>query len=155
LTSNDKSAGLVKVIFPLDPNAWHGSATESVWAEPVKGGRYRLRNVPFYASGVSYDDVIEAVDDAGHLVFTSVFDRGGHSTYRLLVNGPHCDQFEAYWDRLAECGCTYERGHHPLIAVDVPREADIIEVYKRLEQGEADGVWGFEEGYCGHRTGAQ
>jgi hypothetical protein len=36
--SNDTS-GLVKITFPLELGAWHGSTTESVWAEPVGPGQ--------------------------------------------------------------------------------------------------------------------
>ena len=93
---NNSTAGLVKVTFRLEPGAWHGSATESVWAEPVGPGQYRLCNVPFYAFDVSYGDLVGAVEEAGRLVFASVVRRGGHSTYRLLVNEPRRDQFELY-----------------------------------------------------------
>lgn len=48
---------LVLVRFALDPKDWHGSASEGVWAKPVKssgGTIYELRNSPFYARNVSY-----------------------------------------------------------------------------------------------------
>ncbi len=146
------TAGLVKVIFQLDPGSWHGSATETVWAEPLGSGRYRLCNVPFYAFDVSYDDVVGAVEGSWGLVFTSVIRRGGHSTYRLLTKDPLRDQFESFWKPLAECGCTYEEGHRPLLAIDVPAEADIFVVYSRLEEGQLAGIWSFEEGHCGHQV---
>ncbi len=53
---------LRKLFFRLEENAWHGSATESLWAEPVQAGRYRLRNSPFYAFGVSAEDVVFTQD---------------------------------------------------------------------------------------------
>jgi hypothetical protein len=34
-----------------------------------------------------------------------------------------------------------------LYAIDIPPTVNINEAYKVLEQGEADGVWEFEEGY--------
>lgn len=149
---NSSTAGFVKITFRLDPGAWHGSTTESVWAEPVEPGQYRLCNIPFYAFDVSYSDVVEAVEDTDHLVFSSVARRGGHSTYRLLINEHRRDQLESFWKPLAECGCNYEEGHRPLLAVDVPAEADIFEVYRRMEEGERAGIWSFEEGHYGHRV---
>ena len=149
--ANDTTEGLVKITFHLEPSAWHGSSTESLWADLVGPDQYRLRNVPFYAFDVSYDDVVETVEEAGQLVFAIVIRRGGHSTYRLLVNKPHSDRFESFWKPLAECGCTYEEGHRPLLAVDVPAEADIFEVYRRLEEGQLAEAWSFEEGHCGHQ----
>jgi hypothetical protein len=144
--------GLAKVTFHLEPGSWHGSATETVWAEPVAPGQYRLRNVPFYAFDVSYDDVVGTREETGRLIFGSVLRRGGHSTYRLLLKEPLRDQLESFWKPLADCGCTYEEGHRPLLAVDVPADADIFEVYRRLEAGEVAGVWSFEEGHCGHQV---
>ncbi|HYO51176.1 DUF4265 domain-containing protein [Archangium sp.] len=50
------------MFFRLEEGAWHGSATESLWAEPVPGGRFLLRNSPFYAleplrqAGCSYEE---------------------------------------------------------------------------------------------------
>ena len=149
---NDNADGLVKVAFRLVSGAWHGSATESIWAEPVGSGKYRLCNVPFYAFDVSYGDVVEAAEEDSRLTFASVVRRSGHSTYRLLTNEAHRDQFERFWMQLAECRCTYEEGHRPLLAVDVPAGADIFKVYKRLEEGEIAGVWSFEEGHCGHQV---
>lgn len=149
---NNSANGLVKITFRLETGAWHGSATETIWAESVGPGQYRLCNVPFYAFDVSYDDVVRVVEDAGSLLFASVARRGGHSTYRLLVNEVHRDQLDNFWKQLAECGCTYEEGHRPLLAVDVPAEADIFEVYRRLEEGQLAGAWSFEEGHCGHQV---
>ncbi len=91
--------GLVKIMFRLDAGAWHGSATETVWAEPLGPQRYRLRNVPFYAFGVSVED--EVITDDGALpVVLRAANRGGHSTYRVVKNMSRADDFEAFWEPL-------------------------------------------------------
>jgi hypothetical protein len=36
-----------------------------------------------------------------------------------------------------------------LVAIDVPRQADVYAVYDVLGRGEKDGQWEFEEGHCG------
>jgi hypothetical protein len=142
---------LRKLFFRLEENAWHGSATESLWAEPVQGGRYRLRNSPFYAFGVSAEDVVFAQEQEGLLFFTGVSLRGGHSTYRIMkAREPGPEQFERHWEPLRQAGCSYEAGPGRLLAVDVPSEADFQHVYTLLEQGEHAGVWHFEEGHRGH-----
>ena len=38
---------------------WYDHATETMWAQPVGNDLFQLRNVPFYAYGLSYDDVVE------------------------------------------------------------------------------------------------
>jgi hypothetical protein len=54
---------------------------------------------------------------------------------------------------LQALGCSYEEGPNGLLAVDVPPEANIFEVYSALEAGESRDVWTFEEGHCGHAVG--
>lgn len=142
---------LVKVFVQLEPADWHDYQTESVWADPLGGDLYRIRNAPFYALGLSHDDVVRAslADDV--LVAQGVDRRGGHSTYRFItIDGITDEQWAPYWQPLEEIGCTYERGGARLFALDVPPETDINKVYELLDVGEKAGVWGFQEAHCGH-----
>src|SRR3989442_7630440 len=89
---------LEKVVFPLEAEAWHDHATVTMWAEVVSPGQYRLRNVPFYARGVSVEDVVHAQVAGDARVFSSVSARGGHSTYRLFVDrGIESAEFRLWW----------------------------------------------------------
>jgi hypothetical protein len=142
---------LVKVRFLLERDAWHGSATETLWAERIDDRRLRLRNVPFYAFGVSAEDVVFAHPADGVFEFDGVSIHGGHSTYRIIIgNKAEASRVEELWARLLDLGCTYEQGSGGLRAVDVPPSADIRAVYSVLEQGEREGIWAFEEGHCSH-----
>ncbi len=80
-----KTRPLVKVVFFLGEDEWHGYETESVWAEQVSDTRCRLRNTPFYAKGVSFEDVVFVQKKKGSLWFESVSLAGGHSTYRVIA----------------------------------------------------------------------
>jgi hypothetical protein len=149
---------LVKLDFALDPTEWHQTAVERVWARkiPTDDGTLavELQNTPFHARGVSHLDIVRATETAGHLTFQCPLLPSGHSTYRLLLNGPS-PGFAAAWDRLAQHGCTYERGDiqgRRIFAVDVPANADIHAVYRALQDGAAQGIWDFDEGHCGHRV---
>jgi len=144
---------LVKVVFDLESESWHGFQTESVWAEQISDDRCRIRNTPFYAKGISFEDIVFVKNARGKLVFCSVSIYGGHSTYRvLLTEEVPKGVFLKYWSPLEELGCTYESSENPyqILAVDVPPHADIYRVYSLLEEGEKDGIWGFDEGHCGH-----
>jgi hypothetical protein len=145
--------GLVRVIIELDSQAWHGNASERLWAEPVGEGRFRLRNSPFFAFGVSNEDIVFGRVRDGQIHFAGVSIRGGHSTYRLRLTeqGKHAPTFKKFWTPLEELGCSYEEG--VVLAVDVPASANIYVVYELLEAGVASGVWDFEEGHCGHPLG--
>lgn len=147
-------APLERIVIELEKATWHGYSTESLWAERIGPNRFRLRNVPFHAYGLSHEDVVVTTETAEAPVVSAVVERGGHSTYRLfLEEGVDVDSeaFREHWEPIESLGCTYERATPRLLAVDVPREADIYEVYRLLEQGTAAGVWDFEEGHCGHR----
>jgi hypothetical protein len=153
---------LRKVYFELDADDWHGCPNEGLWAEPIKGSVsgtvFCLRNSPFFARDVSFLDTVRAVpsDEYPGLKFAGVIDRGGHSTYMLLVP-PAWAEFEAYWQRLEALGCTYESttieislGRRTLYTVDVPGATDVYAVYRILEEGQKHGIWMFQEGHVGH-----
>jgi hypothetical protein len=136
-----------KVFFELDEN-WHGHSTESVWAEKVTDNRFIIKNVPFYAKGIGYDDLVNTVIKEGKNVFKSVYEGGGHSTYRIILSDTA--SFNEFWQPLEKIGCTYEKGEGNLYAIDVPPKTDIYKVYSLLQIGEDSNAWSFEEGQCGH-----
>lgn len=139
---------LRKVTVELPAAAWHGHATESLWAEPIATNVFKLQNVPFYAKGVSFGDVVRARPERHLWIVEIVLERSGHSTYRVVCDPP---VFERRWPSLSALGCTYERADARLVAVDVPAQSNIWAVYRSLEDGERTGEWDFEEGHCGHR----
>jgi len=138
----------VKIAFDLDPADGHGYETETVWAEPVGGDRFRLQNSPFFAFGVSAEDVVSAVPARkGIYKFQQVVQMGGHSTYRIFLQDSTIadDCFLTRWHEIQALGATYENGNGRFVSVDIPPETDIRKIYCLLEQGEKDGVWAFEE----------
>jgi hypothetical protein len=151
---------LVIVTFNLDPDDWHGRPSEGLWAEPVGGATagnvFRLQNSPFFATGVSYLDIVRAERAGDRLEFTGVVERGRHSTYMVLVP-PASRDFAAYWRRLETLGCSYESkslrlsvGPRKLYSVDVPPASDFAAVSALLDQGVRDKVWIFQEGHVGY-----
>lgn len=147
------SAQLVKIHFTLDRNDWHGHRGESLWAKPVAGSRYELQNSPFFATGVSYLDIVECHQADDTLEFAKVVSRGGHSTFMVLVP-PDTTSFATWWTRLAALGCTYESnritlsiGERILYSVDVPGADRTLSASRILAEGEAAGVWLFQNGY--------
>lgn len=146
----------VKVLFEVDPMAWHGHASEALWAADKKNGLYRLENVPFFAKDVSYGDVVAGSEDSdGNIRFRGVITRSGHSTVRVVgpseqtAQSPFCTSLE----ELLKLGCRYESGtiqDLAVFAVDVPPSSDIGEVYRALEQGREAELWDWELGFDGH-----
>jgi hypothetical protein len=149
MVENNGAGGcLNKVVIELRDD--HSEA-ETLWAEALGNGLYRLRNVPILAYGFSEQDVVSTAEIDGRHVVTGTATPGGHSTYRVFLPEPTEDpRFAKIFEPLSKLGCTYERANPRLIGIDVPPEADIYAVYAMLEQGEAAKQWSFEEGHCGH-----
>jgi len=80
--------------------------------------------------------------------FDSVARKGGHSTYRLFLQGDrtiHDEQFRSLWGTIQELRATFENANDHFVSVDIPPSADVAKVYELLQQGEKQGVWAFEE----------
>src|SRR5256885_12556447 len=123
-------ADIVKIAFEINagtPDAF----TETLWAERVGSEEFRIGNTPFYAAGVSYQDVVRAFPSGGQLRFDRVTKRGGHSTYRASRIGSR-EHFAEHWMRLRALGCQYESFDN-LFAIDVPTGADIGAVQSMLQ----------------------
>lgn len=138
---------LVKILF--HPNDDHYTTTETLWAEPLGDDTYRLRNTPFYFYGASSADIVHAAPGSdGLLEFQEVVERGGSSTYRILVrDAVEPTRFEKFWQPLGEAGCSLERAAARFYAVDVPSGTNVDQVVALLAKGEENGVWAWEEGY--------
>lgn len=118
-----------------------------MWALPVEGG-YRVSNIPFYACGVAFGDIVaicEAPD--GMLEFDHVVHRGGHSTYRVLIRQPQAGDPGKTISEFEALGLGVEMDLANLLALDVPPEADIETVHSKLFDGVDSGRWEVEEGH--------
>jgi hypothetical protein len=81
-----------------------GTATESLWAAPIAGTEWKhfqLMNSPFFARGVSFEDIVKAKAYEGNLVFEfeAVVERGGRSTCMLIMEAGE-PRVTAYWNLL-------------------------------------------------------
>jgi len=143
--------GLEKVWMELKKEWGWPYATESMWAKKLGDNLYALRNVPFYAYGLSYDDRVqtEIRDEVRHVI--KVVDRGGHSTYRIFTGlGRRNPAIHSLLERIHASGCEIEAANDKHVAIDIPPEIDVFSIYDLLEEAKKLGVWEFEEGHCGH-----
>lgn len=150
----DADNDFVKVFFHLeqDEDGYPPVATESLWAKRVPEGGYQLDNVPFYAKGVSWNDIVEAqVDDEGALYFTKVIRPSGHSTIRVMIFNEA--EVSPLRKELEKLGCDSERDYVPqLISVDIPPAVDIRNVWNLLEQGLNSDKLEYEDACIQHAT---
>jgi hypothetical protein len=146
----------IRVGLKLEDDSWHGAGSEGVWVkliEPLADKAIvEVNNIPFFSTAVSLGDTIVIAFRNNEVVFESVVERGGHSTYRIFFQNPNGDETKALL-RFNELGCYWEstsfRGGK-LFALDIPPHVNVYDIYEMLESGEKDGLWLFEEGYVGH-----
>jgi hypothetical protein len=143
---------LIKIKIPLPANDPSGGEAEWVWAEPVGDDRFVVRNVPTFIYGVSYGDIVRANRVGDALVFQSIVQRGGHSTYRAYVKSDRRNlQVANVLQTLESMHCDIEPATDKIIGIDVLPEADINAVYRVLEEAENSEIIQFEEAHCGHK----
>lgn len=140
------SGNLVKVL--LDIQRDDGSTElESVWAIQVETG-YRLDNIPFYARGYAWGDVVAAsLDPGGILRCNGLVSASAHSTIRLWFADE--GQVQRVRDELRSMGCGSELDSARLVAVDVPRSVSYLVVRDYLEGQHRLGVLEYEEACLG------
>jgi hypothetical protein len=114
-----------------------GEEVETIWAEPVEPDRYRLDNSPFFAYGVSWNDVVEALPaPSGQLRMTRVVRKAGHRTVRVNFK-PGVDESpdsKAVLDGLVALGCSFEGANPRYVAIDLPPGVDLAAVAAYLTE---------------------
>ncbi len=141
-----KASAARRIYFRLskDADGYPPASGETLWATAVGQGAYRIDNIPFFATGVSLGDVIEAQAIDGLTTFVKIRQRGGHATLRVaVVDAATVPDVRA---AIEELGCATELSHLPrLISVDVPEASSLDEVRSFLAAGADQGRWDYEE----------
>lgn len=135
---------LVRIRVPLERGAEEGGpADDWLWAEPLGADRFRVESCPFFAYGISRDDVVKAAaapsDEAPCL--QDVLEKGGHRTLRLALDPStelEAPQVRQLLERLLELGCTHELLRPKIVAIDLPPDVDlpaVADLLQRLHEG--------------------
>jgi hypothetical protein len=126
--SNDLTA---KVLFRV-PDEDGGATVETLWAVPLGNDLYKLDNSPFFAYGVSWQDIVLAPHDPQEQMptFQSVSERSGNRTVRAIFDLPLApgNASDQILQGLAEIGCSFERAHSGYVSINVPPGTDLEQV---------------------------
>jgi hypothetical protein len=102
-----------------------------LWASPTGPNVYRLENSPFFAYGVSWEDLIEVrVGLGSQLEYVRCIAKSGNRTLRVIFQDFR-SRDKAAQDilrQLVAMSCTYEGMQPRLVAINVPPETDLEEV---------------------------
>ncbi len=114
----------------------------------------RVDNIPFLVTGAAEGDLVRfTVDDDGLRWVVERVEWSGNCTIRILPvpTGPLGPSVKAVRQRFAPFGLHAEgfSAELPLVALNVPGDADLAAIKGLLRQGKADGWWEYEEACVG------
>jgi hypothetical protein len=145
---------LLKIGFKLekDEDDYPPADWEWMWASRVGDSTFKIDNIPFFAKGVSCDDIVTAEQINRELVFKELYEASGHSTVRVVVYREDRNDEELgkvvsdIRQSLQALGCATELSHIPnLVAVDIPPSVKYESVARFLSEKENDGFLEYEE----------
>ena len=146
----DPEVPLTKVHIPLPENRHTGG--EALWALPLGDDLFELRNVPFYAYGLNFYDVVLAVQptpDQKPSVL-KVHRLGGHRTAWVTFCDERSGQERSeLLKELNEWKGYYENADGTYFAIDVEPGGDYPAVLARLSAWQALGYLEFHTGEDG------
>jgi len=123
-----------KVLFRV-PSENGSAEVETLWAIDLGADNYRLDNSPFWAYGVSWEDVVFAPfsNEEGMATFQSVVTKAGNRTIRVIFDPPIAkgNTSDAILQGLVSLGCSYEGMNPKYVSVNIPPivELDTIRQY--------------------------
>ncbi len=118
-------------------------AVESVWATKERE-YYRIKNAPFYAPNLAYDDLISAEKDDDELHFDELIKASGNSTVQIIIYDK--DGIDDTTKKIEQLNCNWEGSNlETYISVDVPHNINYNLVRKFLIDGRQTGKFDFQE----------
>jgi hypothetical protein len=95
---------------------------ETPWATPIGANPYRLENSPFFAYGISWEDIVEAhLDEHECLEFTRCVTKSGNRTVRAIADfSQNNAKAQIFLKELEDLQCSYEGMYSKLISINIP-----------------------------------
>ena len=124
-----------KVLFRVDDGEG-GADVETLWAYDLGSDEYKLDNMPYYAYGISCDDIVLAPfdEDEQFPTFQRVVSKSGNRTIRIIFDTPFQsgNESEALASRLAAIGCDFEGANKKYLVINIPPSVELNEVAEKL-----------------------
>lgn len=149
----------VEIWFPIEkdkdgyPQSKHW---EQLLARPMLEADtcFQIESVPFYLRNISRGDIVQArttenreIDEGEVFEFADLIKRGGHNTYRLLLQKKRPDDPEFTKNELLKKGLVVEVEYDELFAIDVPPSVNQKAIDQYLLKENSAGRWSLQDGY--------
>lgn len=128
-------------------------AEERLWIEQKSESEYQLKNIPFFAPNLAFNDIISVEDDDGDFYFEDLIKASEHSTIQIVMFNNK--QIDDVLKNLEELRCSWEgMDGQKIIAVDVPPSVNYAEVQEYLQKMQANNIFDYKEACLSetHRT---
>lgn len=108
-------------------------AEEVLWIEALENEQYQIKNIPFFAPNIAYNDIITVEKDEGCLYFEEIFKSSEHSTIQIVFFNE--EVIEQTIKDIETLDCSWEgMQEQHIIAVDVPANVDYKKVREYLDK---------------------
>ncbi len=145
IPTTENSYKVKLVYYDLEGNL----AIESVWASKEKE-YYRIKNIPFFAPNISYDDLISVEDDENELFFDELIEQSGNSTVQIVFFD--ISTFDNVISKLVDLGCEWEGSHlKNYISVNVPCMVNYHPINSFLLRSRENKILDFKEACLVHQ----
>ena len=135
-----------KILVNL-PNHW-ACGSEVFWAEPCGNDLYKIVNVPFFAYGLNFKDVVQAIkpDDSDYPEVIEVVEPSGNKTIRFTFEkGTSEETHSEVINTLEKLGISGEGSTAGSYAMNIPPSIVFKEVFDLFEHwADVDGLLFFE-----------
>jgi hypothetical protein len=124
----------VKITFPLerDDDGYPPEDFETLWAEDLGGGNYRMDNIPFYIQGISPDDIVTAHAQGSELFFAELLNKSDISVIQIIFLDK--SWIDRVLQELLSMGSKYEGSHvSSLFSIEVPSNVSYNDIINYLE----------------------
>lgn len=128
------------------PHHW-ATGGESLWAEELGADLYRIRNVPFFAYGLNFHDVVRATADTPDLKpeIREIVTPSGHKTLRLyFVDSVGKSEQVKLLESLQNHKAYFERATEFHVAIDIEPDGSYENVCNKLMEWENAGLLSYE-----------
>jgi len=132
---SESSEPNAKVLFRVQSE--DGTAeVETLWAFALRSDKYKIDNLPFFAYGISAEDVVFAPFDHDEQfpTFQKVISKSGNRTIRIIFDLPYesGNESEALVSRLVALGCDFEGANKRYVVINIPATVDLDTVVERV-----------------------
>jgi hypothetical protein len=119
-------------------------AEETLWIEQLTDGQYQVKNIPFFAPNIAYNDIISIEEEEGCMYFDDIIKTSEHSTIQIVFFRK--EAIEQTIKDIESLKCSWEGMHEQqIIAVDLPSDINYKKVKEYLNTQCDNGILDYKE----------